>query len=141
MRVSQSRNRRRRLVIHSKVRSTKTAAPTIGTARQARWPFSTSLDTVFSYGNFWRRVRSTAFAPALSKTFAGITLSGYKEIFVPFQNSNPAGPSRDLLWGFLSADEKVCCGRPTGVTVGPDKRSLPMADYDGDVFRRMTGAR
>lgn len=66
------------------------------------------------------------------------TLSGYKLIFVPFENGRPAGAPRDILWGFLSEDEKVCYGRPVGVTVGPDKRSLLMADDVGDVIWRVT---
>jgi glucose/arabinose dehydrogenase len=66
------------------------------------------------------------------------TLSGYKLIFVPFENGRPAGPHRDILWGFLSADEKVSFGRPVGVAIGPDKRSLLMADDVGDVIWRVT---
>jgi hypothetical protein len=68
------------------------------------------------------------------------TLSGYKLIFVPFENGRPAGAPRDILWGFLSDDEKVCYGRPVGVTIGPDKRSLLMADDVGDVIWRVTAA-
>ncbi|MBT9243939.1 sorbosone dehydrogenase family protein [Gemmobacter fulvus] len=66
-------------------------------------------------------------------------LSGYKLIFVPFSGGRPSGPPRDILWGFLSADEKTSYGRPVGVTIGPDKRSLLMADDVGDVIWRVTG--
>jgi glucose/arabinose dehydrogenase len=69
------------------------------------------------------------------------TLSGYKLIFVPFANGRPAGPPRDILWGFLSDDEKVCYGRPVGVTIGLDGKSLLMADDVGDVIWRVTGMR
>ncbi len=68
------------------------------------------------------------------------TLSGYKLIFVPFDNGRPAGPPRDILWGFLSEDEKTSYGRPVGVKVGPDQRSLLMADDVGDVIWRVTAA-
>ena len=68
------------------------------------------------------------------------TLSGYKLIFVPFEKGRPAGPPRDILWGFLSDDEKICFGRPVGVTIGPDNKSLLMADDVGDVVWRVTGA-
>jgi glucose/arabinose dehydrogenase len=68
------------------------------------------------------------------------TLSGYKLIFVPFEKGRPAGQSRDILWGFLSEDERFSFGRPVGVTVGPDKTSLLMADDVGDVIWRVTGA-
>ncbi len=66
-------------------------------------------------------------------------LSGYKLIFVPFENGRPAGPPRDILSGFLAPDEKVSYGRPVGVTLGADGRSLLMADDVGDVIWRVTG--
>ena len=68
------------------------------------------------------------------------TLSGYKLIFVPFSGGKPSGPPRDILSGFLSADEKLSYGRPVGVAIGPDGRSLLMADDVGDVIWRVTGA-
>jgi len=67
-------------------------------------------------------------------------LSGYKLIFVPFADGKPSGPSRDILTGFLSEDEKFSYGRPVGVVVGPDGKSLLMADDVGDVIWRVTGA-
>lgn len=67
-------------------------------------------------------------------------LSGYKLIFVPFENGRPSGPPRDILGGFLSEDEKTAYGRPVGVALGPDKASLLMADDVGDVIWRVTGA-
>ncbi|MFC7704824.1 PQQ-dependent sugar dehydrogenase [Plastorhodobacter daqingensis] len=67
------------------------------------------------------------------------TLSGYKLIFVPFANGRPSGPPRDILWGFLSPDERESYGRPVGVVVGPDGKSLLMADDVGDVIWRVTG--
>lgn len=65
------------------------------------------------------------------------TLSGYKVIFVPFEKGRPAGPPRDLLWGFLSDDERHAFGRPVGVAVGPDGRSLLVADDVGNVVWRL----
>jgi glucose/arabinose dehydrogenase len=67
------------------------------------------------------------------------TLSGYKLVFVPFENGRPSGPPRDILSGFLAPDERVSYGRPVGVTLGPDG-SLLMADDVGDVIWRVTGA-
>ncbi len=66
------------------------------------------------------------------------TLSGYKVVFVPFENGRPAGPPRDILTGFLAPDEKASYGRPVGVTLGPDG-SLLVADDVGDVIWRVTG--
>jgi glucose/arabinose dehydrogenase len=66
------------------------------------------------------------------------TLSGYKVVFVPFENGRPSGPARDILSGFLAPDEKESYGRPVGVTLGPDG-SLLVADDVGDVIWRVTG--
>ena len=68
------------------------------------------------------------------------TLSGYKLVFVPFENGRPSGPARDILSGFLAPDKKESYGRPVGVALGPDGRSLLMADDVGDVIWRVTGA-
>ena len=65
-------------------------------------------------------------------------LSGYKVVFVPFADGRPAGPPRDILSGFLAADEKTSYGRPVGVTIGPDG-ALLVADDVGDVIWRVTG--
>jgi glucose/arabinose dehydrogenase len=67
------------------------------------------------------------------------TLSGYKVVFVPFENGRPSGPARDILSGFLAPDENESYGRPVGVTLGPDG-SLLVADDVGDVIWRVTGA-
>jgi glucose/arabinose dehydrogenase len=66
-------------------------------------------------------------------------LSGYKLIYVPFENGAPSGPARDILSGFLSEDEKLAYGRPVGVAVGPDAKSLLMADDVGDIIWRVSG--
>jgi glucose/arabinose dehydrogenase len=66
-------------------------------------------------------------------------LSGYKVVFIPFENGRPSGPPRDILSGFLAPDERVSYGRPVGVALGPD-RSLLVADDVGNVIWRVTGA-
>ncbi|GGL63796.1 PQQ-dependent sugar dehydrogenase [Wenxinia marina] len=68
------------------------------------------------------------------------TLSGYRVIHVPFSDGKPSGPPRDLLTGFLSEDEKWSYGRPVGVAVGADARSLLVADDVGNVIWRIAGA-
>lgn len=67
-------------------------------------------------------------------------LSGYKLLFVPFENGKPNGAPRDILTGFLSNDEKLAYGRPVGVTLGSDRKSLLMADDVGDVIFRVSAA-
>ena len=65
-------------------------------------------------------------------------LSGYRLIFVPFRDGKPAGKPRDILTGFLSDDERLAYGRPVGVALGADRRSLLMADDVGDVVFRIS---
>jgi glucose/arabinose dehydrogenase len=66
-------------------------------------------------------------------------LSGYKVIFVPFENGRPSGAPRDILTGFLAADEREAYGRPVGVTLASDG-ALLVADDVGNVIWRVTGA-
>ena len=66
-------------------------------------------------------------------------LSGYKLAFVGFENGKPTGLPREILTGFLSADEKYSYGRPVGVALAADGAVL-MADDVGDVIWRVTGA-
>jgi glucose/arabinose dehydrogenase len=65
-------------------------------------------------------------------------LSGYKVIFIPFENGRPSGPPRDILDGFLAPDERESYGRPVGVAIGPDG-ALLVADDVGNVIWRVTG--
>ncbi len=67
-------------------------------------------------------------------------LSGYRVVFIPFENGKPSGVPRDILSGFLAPDERVSYGRPVGVTIGHDRKSLLVADDVGDVIWRVTGA-
>ena len=65
--------------------------------------------------------------------------SGYKVIWVPFENGRPTGPPVDLLTGFLSADEDEAYGRPVGVVVANDG-ALLVADDVGNVIWRVHSA-
>ena len=62
--------------------------------------------------------------------------SGYKVIFVPFQNGQPMGPLQDVLTGFLS-DQGDAYGRPVGVAVDSSGAIL-VADDVGDVIWRVS---
>ncbi|MEN9486297.1 MAG: hypothetical protein RJB37_4177, partial [Pseudomonadota bacterium] len=68
------------------------------------------------------------------------TLSGYRVLFIPFAGGKPSGPPRDILSGFLAPDESVSYGRPVGVTIGADGRSLLVADDVGNAIWRVTAA-
>lgn len=67
------------------------------------------------------------------------TLSGYRVVFVPFSDGKPSGRPRDILWGFLSPDERYSYGRPVGVSLAPGGGIL-VADDVGDVIWRVVGA-
>ena len=59
-------------------------------------------------------------------------------IFIPFEGGKPSGPPRDVLAGFLNADERAQ-GRPVGVAL--DQRgALLVADDVGNAIWRVTPA-
>lgn len=64
--------------------------------------------------------------------------SGYKVIFVPFTDGKPSGPPRDILTGFIGADDKAL-GRPVGVAIDI-KGALLVADDVGNVIWRVSPA-
>jgi glucose/arabinose dehydrogenase len=62
--------------------------------------------------------------------------SGYKVVFVRFENGRPVGVPVDVLTGFLNAEEEAQ-GRPVGVAI--DKRGgLLVADDVGNVIWRVS---
>jgi glucose/arabinose dehydrogenase len=62
--------------------------------------------------------------------------SGYKVVFVPFNNSQPSSSPVDVLTGFLSPDGKAY-GRPVGVALD-HQGALLVADDVGNVVWRVT---
>lgn len=65
--------------------------------------------------------------------------SGYKVIFVPFDQGRPAGEPLDVLTGFLSEDGKAL-GRPVGVAID-GRGALLVADDVGNVVWRVSAAK
>ncbi|MFD2933729.1 PQQ-dependent sugar dehydrogenase [Spirosoma flavum] len=61
-------------------------------------------------------------------------LSGYKVVFVPFENGKPGKPE-DFLTGFVAGKNKDVYGRPVGVTVLPDGSMLVADDASGRIWR------
>src|SRR5690606_38720971 len=62
--------------------------------------------------------------------------SGYKVVFVPFENGQPAGDPVDFATGFLTEEGKAR-GRPVGVTVDP-RGALIVADDLANTIWRIT---
>jgi glucose/arabinose dehydrogenase len=67
-----------------------------------------------------------------------VPFSGYKVIFVPFNNGQPSGKAIDVLTGFVRPNGDAM-GRPVGVAVGADG-SLLVADDVGNTIWRVTRA-
>ncbi|MBO0357081.1 sorbosone dehydrogenase family protein [Hymenobacter sp. BT186] len=62
--------------------------------------------------------------------------TGYKVVFVPFQNGKPAGKSEDFVSGFVAnTGDKEVYGRPVGVTEMPDGSLLVLDDAGNKVWR------
>jgi glucose/arabinose dehydrogenase len=64
--------------------------------------------------------------------------SGYKVVFVPFQDGKPSGSTEDVLTGFLSADGHAF-GRPVGVAVDRTGALLVADDVGNAVWRVAPG--
>ncbi len=60
--------------------------------------------------------------------------SGYKVIFVPFQNGQPSGKPQDVLTGFLS-DQGDAFGRPVGVAIDSSGAILVADDVGNMIWR------
>ncbi|OTG91438.1 PQQ-dependent sugar dehydrogenase [Acinetobacter sp. ANC 3813] len=65
--------------------------------------------------------------------------SGYKVIFVPFQNGRPDGKPKDVLTGFLSAEGNAL-GRPVGVAID-SVGAILVADDVGNIIWRVSPAK
>ncbi|MDT0646106.1 sorbosone dehydrogenase family protein [Zunongwangia sp. F260] len=64
-------------------------------------------------------------------------LSGYKVVFVPFENGKPGEPEDFLTGFFANEDSSKVYGRPVGVTTLPDG-SLLVNDDDGNVLWKVS---
>jgi glucose/arabinose dehydrogenase len=65
------------------------------------------------------------------------SFSGYKVVFVPFQNGRPSGKPEDFLTGFIADEaQNEVYGRPVGVEVLSDG-SMLVADDEGNTIWRV----
>ena len=62
-------------------------------------------------------------------------LSGYKVVFVPFENGKPTGKPQDFLTGFIVDAHKKVRGRPVGVVELPDGSLLVTDDVCNTIWR------
>jgi glucose/arabinose dehydrogenase len=64
--------------------------------------------------------------------------NGYRVVFIPFTDGHPSGPPKDVVTGFLNAND-AARGRPVGVAI--DKTgALLVADDLGNTVWRVTSA-
>ena len=61
--------------------------------------------------------------------------SGYKVIFVPFENGRPMAKPFDVLTGFIDEAADVAYGRPVGVTIDARGALLVADDVGNEVWR------
>jgi glucose/arabinose dehydrogenase len=63
-------------------------------------------------------------------------LSGYRVVFIPFEDGKPSGSMEDFLGGFIADSAKgAVWGRPVGLAVAPDGALLVADDAGNRVWR------
>ncbi|RZJ69817.1 MAG: sorbosone dehydrogenase family protein [Flavobacterium sp.] len=95
-----------------------------------------SLGLAFNKGiNFPAKYKNGAFI-AQHGSWNRDPISGYKVVFVPFENGKPSGKMEDFLTGFVvdPKDDKVR-GRPVGVAFLKDGSLLVTDDKTGNIWR------
>jgi glucose/arabinose dehydrogenase len=65
-------------------------------------------------------------------------MTGYKVVYVPFQDGRPSGPPQDVVTGFLTPDDRAK-GRPVGLALDRTG-ALLIADDVGNIIWRVTAA-
>ncbi len=111
----------------------KTAVPEV-----ALGSHTAALGLAFYTGKtFPDRYKNGAFS-AQHGSWNRSALSGYKVVFVPFENGKPTGPAEDFLVGFLEpGSDTNAYGRPSAVLVLPDG-SLLVNDDSGNTLWKVS---
>ncbi len=99
-------------------------------------PHTASLGLMFYTADaFPEKYRNGAFI-AQHGSWNRDILSGYKMVYVPFENGVPAGKPEDFLTGFIiDPNEDEVRGRPVGVTLLPDGSMLMTDDTTNHIWR------
>jgi glucose/arabinose dehydrogenase len=99
--------------------------------------------TFYTGTQFPERYRNGAFV-GLHGSWNRSRLSGYRVVFVPFQNGKPSGPPEDFLTGWIINDGNpgTTWGRPVSPFVAKDGSLLVSDDAGNKIWRvRYTGGR
>ncbi|WP_149275628.1 PQQ-dependent sugar dehydrogenase [Pareuzebyella sediminis] len=113
---------------------TKTLLPDVNLG-----PHTASLGLTFYTSDlFPEKYRNGAFVVQHGSWNRDI-LSGYKVVFVPFQNGKQAGEPEDFLTGFIVDEKKdEVYGRPVGAAILPDGSLLVTDDVTNTIWRIST---
>jgi glucose/arabinose dehydrogenase len=102
-------------------------------------PHTASLGLAWSDGNALPAPFQRGMFVGQHGSWNRVPFSGYKVIFVPFDQGEPSGMPIDVLTGFLEEAEGAARGRPVGVAI--DRRgALLVADDVGNSIWRVTGS-
>ncbi|KQO65693.1 sorbosone dehydrogenase family protein [Methylobacterium sp. Leaf88] len=93
-----------------------------------------SLGIAFSQGSHLPEAWTSGLFVAQHGSWNRRPKSGYKVIYVPFQDGKPSGQPVDALTGFLNADEKAQ-GRPVGVILDKTGALLVSDDVGKTIWR------
>ena len=100
-------------------------------------PHSAAMDLAFYEGDmFPERYRDGAFV-ALKGSWNRTQPTGYKVVFVPFEDGMPTGTYENFMTGFWArgTDRAEVWGRPSDVTVAPDGSLYVVDDTGGTIWR------
>ena len=97
---------------------------------------SAALGVQFYDGTaFPQRYRGGAFV-AFRGSWNRSEGTGYKLVYIPFENSQPTGRYEDFLTGFLvDPSGPTTWGRPVGMLVLPDGSLLFTEEANGRIYR------
>lgn len=91
--------------------------------------------TFYTASQFPERYKNGAFV-GQHGSWNRKNFSGYKVVFVPFENGKPTSEPIDFLTGFIAeGDGSQVYGRPVGVTVAPDGSLLVNDDTGGVIWK------
>ena len=94
-----------------------------------------SLDVEFSYASQLPEKWRAGLFVSQHGSWNRKPRSGYRVIYIPFEDGAPNGPPRELLGGFLDADDRAR-GRPAGLALD-GTGALLVADDVGNVIWRV----
>ena len=99
-------------------------------------PHSAALGMAFyDHDAFPQKYRGGAFV-AFRGSWNRSAGTGYKLVFVPFEDGKPTGAYEDFVTGFLTRPEiPLTWGRPVGVLAHPDGSILFTEEMNGRIYR------